>query len=502
MTTGLTLDALLKQGLLSRVQGDASVRIDDVKHDSRRVRPGDAFVAIPGASYDGASYVDDAVQRGATAVIAERELALQVPVGVVADPRRALGRIASVLQGDPTRELDVIGVTGTNGKTTVAYLLEAMLQAAGCRPAVMGTVSFRGPQGVYPATHTTAMADDCMRFARQSIEAGATHLILEVSSHALAQHRVDDVHFRVAAFTNLTQDHLDYHGDEGAYRRAKARLFQELAPRISVFNVDDGFGARLAEEVEGERWRCTRHADLEAEIRALRWSTARDGIRATVATPAGELALRSPLVGEHNLENLLVALGSALAAGLPPEGLLRGAEAAYGAPGRLERVDDPRGVLVVVDYAHTSDALARVLDALRPLTPGFLTVVFGAGGDRDTGKRPLMGRAAAERADRIVLTSDNPRSEPPEQILTQIESGARQTGARRLTRLQDAEHGYWVCSDRRAAIQAAIGAAAAGDTVLIAGKGHEAEQIVGNRRLPFDDRQVAREAIALAGGGE
>jgi UDP-N-acetylmuramoyl-L-alanyl-D-glutamate--2,6-diaminopimelate ligase len=493
----MSLAALVEQGLARGVVGDGSVRIAGIKHDSRRAEKGDLFAAIPGQGRDGASFAPDAIARGAVAVLCDRPLALDVPTLVVDDVLVALAAIAKRLYEDPTATLQVVGITGTNGKTTTSYLVESILHAAGNKPAVLGTVNFRGPGGVREATHTTPMADDLMRLSRWAVETGASHLVLEVSSHALAMHRADGVHFKVAAFTNLTHDHLDYHGDFDSYARAKRRLFEDLEPETSVLNVDDAFGSALTRTAYGRMLRCSRHAAASAEIRALEWSTDARGIRARISTPDGEAWLQSPLVGEHNLENSLVALGCGLGLGLSLDDVLQGLAQSRGAPGRLERVDHPE-VAVFVDYAHTPDALERVLRSMRSIARGRLLVVFGCGGDRDKKKRPLMGRAAVELADIAIVTSDNPRSEPPDQILVQIEDGIVETAAKRLQAddLVRAERGYHLCGDRRQAIALAIAAARAGDTVLIAGKGHEKVQIVGDRREPFDDCDEARAALA------
>jgi UDP-N-acetylmuramoyl-L-alanyl-D-glutamate--2,6-diaminopimelate ligase len=496
----ISLASLVEQGFARSVKGDASVRISGVRHDSRRVEAGDLFVALRGERNYGAEFAPDAIARGAVAVLADSALELSVPVLVVDDVLIALAAIAQRVYGDPTARLPVVGITGTNGKTTTSYLLEAMLQASGHKPAVLGTVNFRGPAGVLEATHTTPMADDMMRLAGWALESGATHLVLEVSSHALAMHRADGVHFEVAALTNITHDHLDYHGDFESYARAKSRLFEALSPRASVLNVDDALGAALTRSAHGRVLRCSRHASTQAELRALEWSTDARGLRARLATPEGEVELVSPLVGEHNLENCLIAFGCGLCLGLKMRDILAGLARSRGAPGRLERVDHAQ-LAVFVDYAHTPDALERVLRALRPIARRRLWVVFGCGGDRDRSKRPLMGKAAVELADLAVVTSDNPRTEPPQQILDQIEQGCRDAGARKLEpeALARSARGYAVCADRRQAIALALGAARAGDTVLLAGKGHEKVQIIGARREPFDDCEEARRALEARG---
>jgi UDP-N-acetylmuramoyl-L-alanyl-D-glutamate--2,6-diaminopimelate ligase len=494
----LSLAELATRGFALRVLGDDSVRVVGIKHDSRRCEPGDLFVAVAGASSDGAEHVADAVKRGAVAVLAERPLpAAGVPVLLAKDALLSLAGIARELYDDPSAPLSVVGVTGTNGKTTITYLVEALLHADGEKPAVIGTVNFRGPGGILPATHTTPMADDMMRLCRWAVDTGATHLVLEVSSHALAMYRADGVHFDVAAFTNLTQDHLDYHGDFAHYEAAKRRLFTDLTPRWSVINVDDARGRALADSLSGQVLRCSKRAGGGAQVSALSYVSDRNGIAAEVDTPQGIINLKSPLIGEHNLENLLVALGCGLALGIAPEVLQSALAKAQGAPGRLERVAHPDDVLVFVDYAHTPDGLRRVLLALRPNTRSRLIALFGAGGDRDPTKRLVMGQVAAELADVLVLTSDNPRSEAPDKILEQIEAGVLGAGCPKLTaaELAGATRGYVVEADRRAAIRLAVAAARAGDTLVLAGKGHERIQIVGDKRLPFDDVVEARAAI-------
>jgi UDP-N-acetylmuramoyl-L-alanyl-D-glutamate--2,6-diaminopimelate ligase len=485
----LALAEIVALGLSRQVVGDAAVRVRGIRHDSRRVEPGDLFVAIAGERKHGAEFAPQAIERGAAAVLCDRPLALPVPLLVADDVLVALCAIARRLYDDPGASLSCIGITGTNGKTTTSYLVESMLAGTGCRPAVLGTVNFRGPGGVREATHTTPMADDLMRLARWAVESATTHLVLEVSSHGLAMHRVDGLPFEVAAFTNITHDHLDYHGDFASYARAKRRLFEELAPKVSVLNVDDPFGAELAGTARGRVVRCSRRAEAHAEVRALSFASDAQGLTARIATPEGEGELRSPLAGEHNLENLLVAIGCGVGLGLPLPGMLAALAEARGAPGRLERVDHPE-VATFVDYAHTPDALERVLRALRAVSSRRLLVVFGCGGDRDRTKRPRMGLAAAELADVVVVTSDNPRTERPSDIVDEILAGI--PGYLR--------HKVQVEVDRKRAIRKAIEQARPGDVVLIAGKGHETEQILpdgrgGTVRHHFDDREVAREVL-------
>jgi UDP-N-acetylmuramoyl-L-alanyl-D-glutamate--2,6-diaminopimelate ligase len=501
--SGVRLDALCSVSGVKEIVGDGSVEVSGVESDSRRVREGQLFAAIRGESFDGERFASDAVARGARAVLATRALALGVPVLVCDDVRACLGPVSHRVYGEPTRSMHSVGITGTNGKTTVTYLLEHVLSALGARPALLGTIALRGPAGAVDAALTTPEADVIARFASEQRAAGATHLVMEVSSHALAQRRVLGMTFEVCGFTNLTQDHLDFHGTMEAYGAEKARLFEEYAPRHSVIMVDTPFGAELASRAKGRVWRASMRADAAAELRVSAFSSSREGIRAVLHTPVGELSLESPLFGAHNLENLLVTLGAALALGLDARACIEALRTAQGAPGRLQRIADTRDVLVLVDYAHTPDAVARATSALRPLTSGRLFVLCGCGGDRDRKKRAPMAEAAAREGDVVVLTSDNPRTEDPLAILAEMREGAVRANAPELSveALAAASRGYTVIADRAEAIARVIAAARAGDTVLIAGKGHEPYQIVGTEKRPFDDREQARQAIFAAGGG-
>lgn len=500
---GMTLEQIRSRGVGGRISGRAEQVVVGVQHDSRQVSEGDLFVAVPGETHDGLSFVSDAIARGAAAIMAEREVDLDVPQITVSDVRAGLGRAAELVYGKPTSRLNTIGITGTNGKTTTAYLLQCAIESVSAKPALVGTTGLLAPGAERPSLHTTPEGDDISRFARQALDAGATHLVLEVSSHGLAMHRVDALDFEVAAFTNLSRDHLDFHRSMDRYGEAKARLFTELEPKKAVVHVDDPFGAELASRMPVPVIRCSRHPGTPAEILATDWSVTRDGIRATIETPSSSVEIRSPMMGEHNLENLLVALGCAYALGLDLNVVVQAWESAAGSPGRLERIAHPQDVAVLVDYAHTPDALRRVLQTMRAVTPNRLIVVFGAGGDRDKGKRPEMGRVGMEGADLCVLTSDNPRSEDPQQILDEVAAGAKQAGGAQLEKAQlaKANRGFCLRVDRREAIEAAIRAAGAGDTVLLAGKGHEDYQVIGTERTHFDDREEARAVIASLAGG-
>jgi UDP-N-acetylmuramoyl-L-alanyl-D-glutamate--2,6-diaminopimelate ligase len=478
--------------------GDDPV-VSRVTGDSREAGPGAVFFALPGARLDGHAFAAEAARLGAVAVVAERPVECSpARLLLVPSARRAMATAAANFFGRPADALRLAGVTGTNGKTTVAYLVEACARAAGVPVGVLGTITHRWPGHEAPASHTTPESTEVQALLAGMVRAGAQAAVLEVSSHALAQERVAGMRFAAAGFTNLTRDHLDYHGDMETYFAAKRRLFAEhLAPGgVAVINARDPFGARLADQLgPGPRvWRFgSRAGDA---LRAVAVEIGLTGISATFETPAGPVAVRSPLVGAHNLENLLCAAGLALGLGLAPDAVASGLSASRGAPGRLERVAG-RGVTVFVDYAHTDDALARVLAALRALGPRRIVCVLGCGGDRDRGKRPLMGRAAGLGADLAVVTSDNPRTEDPGAIVADILPGLEGAGRRRLAEAdaRAGAGGYLVELDRRAAIALAVACAREGDAVLIAGKGHEDHQLVGTTRHPFSDREEARRAL-------
>jgi len=497
----MKLSAII-QGTGARGDLGGDPEVSRVTGDSRAVAPGAVFFALAGTARDGHDFALEAARSGAVAVVAERPVAC-APAALLLAPssRRAMAIAAANFHGRPGDALLLAAVTGTNGKTTITYLVEACARYAGVAAGVLGTVTHRWPGAERSAAHTTPESTEIQAMLAEMRAAGARAAILEVSSHALAQERVAGMRFRVAGFTNLTRDHLDYHGDMERYFAAKRRLFTEhLAPDgVAVVNGRDPAGARLADQVgPGRRvWRFGGRAD--DALRADDVRSDLDGISARLTTPAGPLEIRSPLVGAHNLENLLCAAGIALALDLPPEAVARGLSECAGAPGRLERFGS-RGVSVFVDYAHTDDALSRALAALRALSPRRLVCVFGCGGDRDRGKRPLMGGAAGRGADQVVVTSDNPRTEDPAAIIAEILPGLERAGMRRLTpeALRRGERGFTVDPDRRAAIALAIASADEGDAVLVAGKGHEDYQIVGTEKRPFSDRDEARRALGIA----
>jgi len=492
---GLRLDELARElPMPVEVVGDPSVRVRGLRQDSRDVASGDLFVARKGQKTDGATFIEEAIARGAVAVLGARGTVdpqrARVPVVLVDDAGAALAYAASAVYGQPSFSLDVVGITGTNGKTTTAYLTRAAIDGALGRPScgVIGTVGHSFDGWTMPAAHTTPEADEAARAMAEMRDRGATHVAMEVSSHALALGRVRAVRFRVAALTNLTQDHLDFHGSMSAYATAKGRLFTELGPGSAVLNVDDAYGRELAAQVRGPLVRVTARPGAgvaDAEIAARKTRVDSRGIEAIVGTPCGDVRIASRLVGAHNLENLLVALGIACSLELD---LGRAADALSregGAPGRLERCDsEGDDVSVFVDYAHTPDALQRVLEAVRNVTPGRLWCVFGCGGDRDPTKRAPMGQAVARGASVAVLTTDNPRTEDPRAIAEAAAEGVRAAGLEPIVQL-----------DRSAAIDLAVASARPGDAILIAGKGHEDYQVIGTTRHPFDDRVEARRAL-------
>ncbi len=497
MDLGRLIEGLTEAEVL---QGDLSREVEGLSYDSRKVRPGQVFVAVRGHTRDGHAFLQDAVDRGAAALVAERfprvegrAARIRVP-----DAREALSFLAGRFYNEPFRALPVIGITGTNGKTSTSYLLEAMLEASGARPGVIGTINYRYGDVRRPAPVTTPESLDLMGMLREMADAGVTHAVMEVSSHALEQGRVRGCPMQVVVFTNLSRDHLDYHSDMDAYFRAKRRLFQ--APRDggiagegpAVINLDDPRGADLASRSPrpvmsyGLRPGCDVRAELMEEDRR--------GFRARLETPKGAAVIRSSLIGRVNLYNILAASGAALALGLDLRDAVSGVERVQRIPGRLERVANPRNLSLLVDYAHTPDALQKALETVRPLVDGRLITVFGCGGDRDRGKRPEMGAIAARLSDLVVVTSDNPRTEDPLSIIAQVEEGVRSSGLPRIGGAEAASAGgtgYLVEPDRRSAIRRAVRAAGPEDLVLIAGKGHEDYQVLGAKRIHFDDREEA-----------
>ncbi|HEX2161549.1 MAG TPA: UDP-N-acetylmuramoyl-L-alanyl-D-glutamate--2,6-diaminopimelate ligase [Thermoleophilaceae bacterium] len=457
--------------------GAPEVEVSGLAYSSRSVSPGTLFFCVPGFKADGHDFAPDAVERGAAALVCERPLGLGVPEVVVDDVRAAMGPVAARFHDDPTARLRVVGITGTNGKTTTAFLVRDVLEAAGVRTGLLGTVKQVVGGVEEPVVHTTPEAIDLQATFRRMVDGGDAACAMEVSSHALELGRAAGIHFACRVFTNLTQDHLDFHPDMEAYFLAKRRLFDGPGP--AIVNVDDAYGRRLAEELDAPT---TYAIDSAADFRACDVGFDVKGARFTAETPDGPLEVTTSLPGLFNVSNALAALATARALGVDPEACRTGLARAGRVPGRLEPVDEGQRFGVFVDFAHTPDSLDNVLRAARDLTERRLHVVFGAGGDRDRAKRPLMGAAAAARADRVIVTSDNPRSEDPEAIVAEVLEGTG-PGAEREP-------------DRRKAIELAVATAAPGDVVVIAGKGHEqGQEFEGGRKEPFDDREVARGAL-------
>ncbi len=500
--------------LPSATAADAAARHGDIEINglycrAQEVAPGGLFVALKGFSADGHDFIPQAVARGAAAVVSERPVDAGAPVIPVTNGRKALARLAAEYFGHPSRRMTVVGITGTSGKTTTSYLLESMLQAAGRSVGVIGTVNYRYGATVRPNPVTTPESLDLQRILADMYAAGVSHVVMEISSHALDLDRVHACQVDVAVFTNLSQDHLDFHHDMETYWASKRRLFEEILPAAAgkcsvraVINIDDPRGAALAGSLPLRHWTTSQAGSADVRVEEARFDLS--GIRARLHTPRGALAIRSALVGHHNLENIRNAAGAALALGLPLEQIAAGVAALVNVPGRLERVVDPAGRrFVYVDYAHKPDALEKALQALRAVTRDRIICVFGCGGDRDRTKRPIMGAISARLADLTVVTSDNPRTESPETIIEQIVAGVRReipkgyTPAEIQTGFE--RRGFAVEPDRRKAIALGIAAARPGDTVLIAGKGHEPYQIIGTEKFSFDDRIEAKQALTLLG---
>lgn len=498
------LEALFGDLPTVRLLGRRDVLVSGLSTDSRRVCPGDLFVALSGTRTDGHAFVQDAVRRGASAVLVEKlpGTALTVPVVVVDNVRKAMAAAAARFYDHPVRSLTLVGITGTNGKTTTSLLVESILAHAGMRVGVIGTLGYRWGAVKEKTDMTTPDAADLQHIFSRMKTSGVTHVVMEVSSHALELSRVDGVLYDVGVFTNLSQDHLDFHGSMERYFDAKRRLFVEHIKSFRnahpmVVNGDDPYGKRLAQEFA--RAVCTFGVDdAQSTIHPLNYKLGAQGIEASVQTPGGPVAISSPLIGRLNLYNILAAIGAAHSLGVSLQTMAEGIAAVDSVDGRLQHLDNDCGLHVVVDFAHTSDAMEKALDCLKELSSGRLWVVFGCGGDRDRTKRPIMGAIAGRYGDVVVITSDNPRTENPEAIVKEIEPGVQSTGKARFSFDDEVLplSGYTIVVDRRHAIFETIGRAEPGDVVFIGGKGHETYQIVGTQVRPFDDRVVAEEALA------
>src|SRR5579871_5720409 len=473
--------------------------VSGIEYDSRRVKPGTLFLAMRGETADGNRYIDQAIQSGAVAVVTDSSTEpprANVAWAVVPHGRRALARISANFYKRPAERLAITGITGTNGKSTTAFLIESILSAAHRKSALIGTIEYHVAGQIYPAPHTTPEALELSRMLNQALGHGATEAVMEISSHALAQQRVFGVPFDVAVFTNLTRDHLDYHKTMDEYFAAKKILFDGCgtdAPRAAVVNIDDEYGERLVAISRKNGSRVSTYGWSKGDFHVSKAEITPRGIRFDMMTPAGEVAVFSHLIGRVNVYNILCAAAIGSARGCDASLISKGIAGLTHVPGRFERVDCQQPFTVVVDYAHTDDALRNLTSLAREFAQqagqkGRVVTVFGCGGDRDRNKRPLMGEAAGRGSDFVVLTSDNPRSEDPIAIINDALVGLQKTGVK-----------YKIEPDRKAAIALAIGEAAAGDIVLLAGKGHEKMQITRNGAQPFDDVQVAREALTAAG---
>jgi UDP-N-acetylmuramoyl-L-alanyl-D-glutamate--2,6-diaminopimelate ligase len=478
-----------------RVSGPTDPAIASVAYDSRKATAGSLFFALPGEKMDGFEFAGDAMKRGATAIASARPRPAEIPANITwvqlteKKERRGLARAAANFYGHPAEALKLVGITGTNGKTTTSFLVDSILHAAGYTTGLVGTTGYRTPNGSRSGANTTPESLDLQQMFAEVRDAGGTHAILETSSHALAMDRLWSCHFAVAIFTNLTRDHLDYHKTFEAYFTAKRLLFEGTgagAPDVAVINADDPYASRL----EGLAAQTMSYGlKSAAEISARKFTPSFRGLEFTAQTPAGKIEVRSPMVGRINVYNILAAIGAAIALEVPNDKIELGIASLELVPGRFQRIDEGQPFLVVVDYAHTDDALRNLIATARDLSStGRIITLFGAGGDRDRTKRPLMGEAAGSLSDLVVLTSDNPRSEDPLRVINDVVVGLQKVNAK-----------YRVEPDRGKALEIALEEARAGDIVLLAGKGHETSQVLKDRTVEFDDREKAREALRRRG---
>ena len=503
----MRLKDLISSSEIKGIKGDIEVDIKDIVYDSRKVKGGSLFVAIRGHITDGHGYIEDALRRGAIAIVAE-EFDLSVLKQIqdysrkptafitVSDSRRVLALLSDRFYAHPSGTLKLIGITGTNGKTTTSYLIKSILDVSGKRVGLLGTINYIIKEDrILPALYTTPEALELQGYLSDMLSGGMEYAVLEVSSHSLSFQRVVGCEFEVVLFTNLSQEHLDFHKTMEEYFGSKRRIFDLLRPGgVAVINIDDQAGKSLAGNLKGNILSFGLSGD--ADLRAVGINSTLKGLTFEIERPKGKIKIESPLVGMHNVYNILASAGASLSLGIPPSNIKEGIARMKSIPGRFEKIEEGQDFTVVVDYAHTEDALKQVLTTARELLEreqgsrrerkgGKIITVFGCGGDRDRGKRPKMGEAASTLSDIVVITSDNPRSEDLSVIISEIEGGIRATGM----------SNYSVVPERREAIERAIGLAEKGDFVLIAGKGHEDCQIIGNKRNPFDDRKVARETI-------
>ena len=496
MTFAAMVQALRGQVEVIECRGDHGISVCAITDDSRCVREGSVFVAVKGEHVDGHRFIPAAIQAGMAALVVEQPVAgVSTPFVRVTNSKKALGLLGSRFYGEPSSNLRMIGVTGTNGKTTTTYVCKALLEALGHRVGLIGTVAYQIGKDTIPASHTTPGALELQQLLARMVSDGCTTAVMEVSSHALAQDRIAGCEYDVAVFSNLTQDHLDFHKTMEEYFQAKLRLFTGLTgpkpDKRAIVNIDDPAGEQIKRMCQVPVW--TYGLKAKADLRSEDVRLSLGGTTFVAVTPAGSFPVESHLVGEHNVYNLLAAIGVALHEGATPNQVREAVSHVTNVPGRFERVMAGQAFTVVVDYAHTEDALVRLLMAAQTLKIGRIITVFGCGGDRDRGKRPKMGAAAVQYSDVVILTSDNPRTEDPLSILQEVEAGV-------IEALKERPRvSYRKFADRREAIDSAIREARVNDMVLIAGKGHEDYQIIGTKKFHFDDREVAREAIKRLG---
>ncbi|MCX8159625.1 MAG: UDP-N-acetylmuramoyl-L-alanyl-D-glutamate--2,6-diaminopimelate ligase [Candidatus Saccharicenans sp.] len=482
----MKLSELLRDVRVASLRAAPDLEITGLAYSSKKVEPGNIFIALKGQKTDGHNFLSEALERGAAVIVSERPRPPEVDQAwvQVLDAREAMALMAANFYGHPSSRLKVVGITGTKGKTTITYILEEILKTAGFQPGVVGTVEYRWAGRQFSAERTTPEAPDIQKFLRQMVEDGVSHCLMEVSSHSLEFKRVWGIGFDVAVFTNLSGEHLDYHQTMEKYFEAKKKLFFLNHKRqASIVNIDDPWGERLLSELPMQT--ISFGFKPEAVVRAEKFIIDQDGMTATVSSPLGRLTFTSSLIGKHNLYNFLAAISAALALSVSVPDIIKGISSVKRIPGRFENVPNSLGIKVIVDYAHTDGALENLLQAIRSLNPRKVILVFGCGGDRDRLKRPRMGEVAARLADWTIITSDNPRSEDPEQIVSEIEQGFHRLG----------NHNYEKIIDRRQAIETALVTARKGDWVVIAGKGHENYQIFKDRTVSFSDVDTAREII-------
>lgn len=492
----MILEELLKGVPCFHLAGNLDISIEGISYDSRKVGKGHLFVAIRGDNFDGNDFIPEAIERGAVAIVSEQKA---IPIGsklswaIVDNARGALAIISGNFYNQPSRRLYLIGVTGTNGKTTVTYLVESIFQQGGRKIGRLGTIDYRIGERLVEAERTTPEAPDINRYLAEMVENDCLACVIEVSSHSLDMERVYGCDFDVAVFTNLTRDHLDFHLSMERYFSSKRKLFEYLENKkvgVAVINLDDPKGKELQRGLKVRSITYGWQPPADVTVESYRFSL--KGLKATIKTPKGKLKVSSPLIGRGNLSNILAAVGVGMAAGIPLSDISRGIARVSPIPGRFEQLDEGQDFTVIVDYAHTDDALKNLLESVREVAKGRVITVFGCGGDRDPSKRPLMGAHAVKLSDIAMVTSDNPRTEDPLQIIREIEVGIESVGVRKGAHL--------VIPDRKEAIKKAIEEARPGDTVLIAGKGHERYQIIGDKVIPFDDREVARQFISKKRG--